>query len=209
MSYRWKTGSIVAVVAVLQLQSGCATFISGYRDADQASREAIDRLDRESATIAGERLELLSPYFPNFGVVNDEVYRGAEPDPNEIWRLRNTGFASVIDFRRSVSSTDPEVSACRESGLQYFNLPWSGHDEAVDTELVSRFLGILADPANLPAFIHCKRGAERTGTMLAVYRIEYDDWTSEDAFAEMNQYGFRSIWYPDLKTFVLDYRGSK
>ena len=176
--------------------------------------DALDGTD-EIVTFWGHRFDLpviarmlgvnLRDHFDNLGVVNANVFRGAQPNADELWRLRDEGFRSVVNFRRSEEDGAPEAAACADLGLRYHSLPWSGKDETIDPQLVTRFLDILDDSANLPAFVHCKRGAERTGTMIAIYRIEREGWSAEDAYAEMERYGFRSLWYGHLKRFVLEY----
>ena len=44
--------------------------------------------------------------------------------------------------------------------------------------------------------MHCQQGADRTGTMMAFYRIAVQGWPKDDAIAEMKNggYGFHSIW---------------
>ena len=61
------------------------------------------------------------------------------------------------------------------------------------------------EPANQPVLIHCQRGAERTGTLLAVYRMEHDGWSAEEAYGEMRQYKFRPMWFGHLKEYVMGY----
>ena len=165
----------------------------------------MSTLGSPQAREAGERYDNLHEHFENFGVVNVGVYRSAQPDLDQLWRLRAAGFASVVSFRESEADVAREAAACAELGLAYHHLPWDGHDKHIDPELVSEFLEILGDPANLPVLVHCKRGAERTGTLLAVYRIEHDGWSADVAYEEMRQYKFRPIWFGHLKRFVLEY----
>ncbi|HEX4132131.1 MAG TPA: hypothetical protein VHZ24_19025 [Pirellulales bacterium] len=52
------------------------------------------------------------------------------------------------------------------------------------------FLALLDEPANLPVLIHCMGGRHRTGTLAALYRMEYDRWPAERAIAEMRSFDF-------------------
>jgi Protein tyrosine/serine phosphatase len=65
------------------------------------------------------------------------------------------------------------------------------------------FLKVVADTNNLPALVHCQRGADRTGLMCAMYRITVCGWTKEQALAEMKDggFGFSPTW-KNLVTFV-------
>ena len=66
---------------------------------------------------------------------------------------------------------------------------------AEDKEVV-RFLKIVTDPNRTPAFVHCQRGADRTGTMCAIYRVAVQGWSKDEAIAEMTKggFGFYTEW---------------
>jgi len=59
-----------------------------------------------------------------------------------------------------------------------------------------RFLKIVSNPKRTPLLIHCQHGADRTGTLSAVYRVAVQGWSREEAIREMTQggYGFHDIW---------------
>ena len=70
---------------------------------------------------------------------------------------------------------------------------------------VVRFLQIVTDESRLPAFVHCRRGADRTGMMVAIYRIAVQGWDKEQAIAEMTQGGFRfNSGWQNLVQYVRD-----
>ena len=70
--------------------------------------------------------------------------------------------------------------------------------------MVERALAIINDPANQPVFVHCKHGADRTGTVVAIYRITHDGWSSEQALHEAKKYGLSWIQF-GMKDFIKDY----
>ena len=82
----------------------------------------------------------------------------------------------------------------RENSVQ----AWEGEDEEVID-----FLKVATDPARWPVFVHCQHGADRTGTMYAIYRIAIEGWSKEDAIGEMTEgeFGFHSVWY-NLITYI-------
>ena len=67
----------------------------------------------------------------------------------------------------------------------------------------SRFLKVVTDTNNLPAFVHCERGVDRTGMMCAMYRVVVCGWTKPEAIAEMKDggFGFNPVWH-ELVAFV-------
>ena len=52
---------------------------------------------------------------------------------------------------------------------------------------------LLNDNSAWPVFVHCRRGADRTGTAIACYRIEHDHWTNQQALAEAKTFGMSSM----------------
>jgi hypothetical protein len=63
-------------------------------------------------------------------------------------------------------------------------------DEAV------AFLKVAVDPGRAPVLVHCLHGADRTGVMVAVYRVAVQGWSKEEAVREMTEgcYGFHAVY---------------
>ncbi|MGH9938421.1 MAG: protein-tyrosine phosphatase family protein [Blastocatellia bacterium] len=71
-------------------------------------------------------------------------------------------------------------------------------------EQVERALAIIDAQENWPVFVHCQRGADRTGVIIAVYRISHERWTDEQAIAEAKR--FRMAFIQFRKTgYISDY----
>jgi tyrosine-protein phosphatase SIW14 len=141
--------------------------------------------------------------LPNFHRVNDEVYRGAQPKKAGLKRLAQLGIKTILNLRADDAMSQREESEARAAGLQYFNLPLSRTGRPND-EQVERALAILNSADKQPVFVHCRLGADRTGTIIAVYRISHDGWTSERAKAEANHYGMH-VWEVAMKNYIHDY----
>lgn len=139
----------------------------------------------------------------NFGEVNPEYYRGAQPEGSDYKELAGLGIKTVIDLE---NDGDPkEESEVKAAGMTFFRLQMS--DRAVPpAEEVSQFLTIVNEPANQPVFVHCHGGKHRTGALTAVYRMTHDGWTASRAFEEMKSYNFtHGFGHGSLKDFVFDY----
>jgi tyrosine-protein phosphatase SIW14 len=128
------------------------------------------------------------PGVPNFHQVDEHVYRGAQPHGQGFDGLAKLGIKTVIDLRGESS----EENAVEHSGMRYVRLPWSGYKAPVDSQITA-VLSLLNDNAAWPVFVHCKRGADRTGTAIACYRIEHDHWTNQQALAEARTFGMSSM----------------
>lgn len=141
--------------------------------------------------------------LPNFGVVSDRLYRGAQPDENGFAELARLGIAIVVDLRRGQGKIARERALVQSLGMHHVSIPWSGHDEP-DPEQVAQFLRLLRDNPQRKVFVHCRRGAERTGVMVACYRISREGWPPERAQAEMEAFGFRRR-FAHLTRFVREF----
>jgi protein tyrosine phosphatase (PTP) superfamily phosphohydrolase (DUF442 family) len=122
--------------------------------------------------------------------VSDQLYRGDQPSLEGMRNLKALGLKTIINLRSFHSDRD-EIG---ETGLAYENLYMKAwHPEVED---VVRFLKIVTDPRRAPAFVHCQHGADRTGTVIAVYRIAVQGWSKAEAIREMTGggFGFHRIW---------------
>jgi protein tyrosine phosphatase (PTP) superfamily phosphohydrolase (DUF442 family) len=129
----------------------------------------------------------------NFGKVNDNYYRGAQPlSQEEFDQLKKLGIKTIIDLRKD--NLKQAESWAHTAGLQYFNIPLLAYFPTTQ-EQTDYFLKIVNDPANQPVYVHCKSGKHRTGGMTAIYRISHDGWTADQAYQEMEQYGFNGGFF--------------
>jgi protein tyrosine/serine phosphatase len=152
---------------------------------------------------AAQNIEPDYPELPNFHKVNDGLYRGAQPKAGGLQKLRTLGIKTVINLRDDDAREQNEEREAKASGLEYFNIPLSNKSAPSDAQ-IEQALKLINTPANQPVFVHCKRGADRTGTIIATYRISHDGWTGERATAEAKHYGM-GFWQLGMKDFISDY----
>ena len=124
----------------------------------------------------------------NFGKVNDHLYRGAEPGSTGLEELGAMGFKVDIDLREAGPATAAEKTVAERLGMRYINIPLPPFS-APPSSLVDRVLLLLNGNSPETVFLHCRRGKDRTGTMIACYRIEHDGWANQRALDEANRYG--------------------
>lgn len=139
----------------------------------------------------------------NFARVNPTLYRGAEPTDEGFKQLKAMGIKTVIDFRSHHNTKDKVTAA----GMTPVEIPLHadfGSTPPNDAEL-KKFFDVVLDPAQQPVYIHCAFGKDRTGTMAAVYRLEMDGWTPDEAMQEMEAFGYHNM-YKDLINFVKTYK---
>ncbi len=141
--------------------------------------------------------------LPNFHRVNEQLYRGAQPKRGGMQRLAQLGVKTVVNLRARDERAQTEEQEARAAGLRYFNVPFERLGRPTD-EQVEHALSIINRPDNQPVFVHCRRGADRTGAVIAIYHIKHDGWTSERAKAEANNYGMR-WWQRGKRDYIRDY----
>lgn len=102
-----------------------------------------------------------------------------------------------------------ESDLCAQLGVRYLFLPpdliSKRRVPAERPEAIERFLAIMDDPANQPVLIHCLAGLHRTGCMAAVYRMEYEGWTPQEAIAELKDVGFGEFACDDSNDYIVQY----
>jgi len=127
---------------------------------------------------------------PNLHKVSDTLYRSAQPSAEGMRNLRAIGVETIVNLR-SFHSDRNEIG---DTGLAYEHIYMKAwHPEEDDAV---RFLQIVTNSRRDPVLVHCQHGADRTGTMCALYRVAVQGWSKEEAIKEMSQgeFGFHGIW---------------
>ena len=131
--------------------------------------------------------------LPNFNMVSDQVLRGGQPSDDGFKKLAERGVKTVVDLRWIDEHSIPhEKQIVEADGMHFVSIPMKGIG-APSLEQVSKALSVLEDHESWPVFVHCRRGSDRTGTVLACYRIAHDHWQNQKALEEAKTYGLSSF----------------
>ena len=157
------------------------------------------------ASPAAARANLSQVRIDNFGQVNDNYYRGAQPEGRDYSDLAAIGVKTLVNL--TSDDADPGERAMAErAGMRYFQIPMTTHQPPTAAQL-TEFMRIVNDPANQPVYVHCVGGRHRTGVMTAAYRMSEEGWTADRAFKEMKDFKFGADFlHSEFKDFVYAYQ---
>ncbi len=124
----------------------------------------------------------------NFHEVTPMLFRSAQPTQIGLKNIEARGIKTVINLRNFHS--DPS------KGTRLLNPKLNINTWDIQDGQVIELLRILRKPENGPFLIHCWHGADRTGLMVAMYRIVEQGWSKKDALYEMKNggYNYHSLW---------------
>jgi protein tyrosine phosphatase len=132
----------------------------------------------------------------NLYLVDTGVYRCAQPDAAAFAELEQMGIREALNLRYLVSNDKPASATTltlHQVKMVAANSDW---DKLV------RALRIIKNRKG-PIVIHCKHGADRTGLIVALYRIVFQGWSKENAIDELENGGFNfHTVYANIPSFV-------
>lgn len=132
----------------------------------------------------------------NFETITDnKVYKSGVIPPDEIESyVKKNQIKSIVDLRFPGTNdlvnnpeipkelTDEQEAVAKIEGVNYFN---NGSDQVPNQKNLDRFFEIMDNKDNYPVLIHCYHGVGRAEMYSAIYRIEYEGWSNEDARKEV------------------------
>lgn len=137
---------------------------------------------------------------PNFQRVSAQLFRGGQPTREGIAALAQLGIRTIIDLRDRTGIPSVERRQAQAHGIRYHRIPL-GKLRPPARATMDRILRILADPESRPVYVHCRRGCDRTGAVIACHRIANEDWTAEEAITEARKHGMIKSQF--LKRFFI------
>jgi len=142
--------------------------------------------------------------IPDFAEVTPTLYRGAQPRAHGFEALAKMGVQIVIDLRGDRASEREEVTRL---GMKYVPMYWQC--SFPKDRIFAKFLTLIRNNPGKKIFVHCRVGDDRTGMMIAAYRMAEEGWTAKQAMEEMTKYGFsfthRRLICPRLSEYEEDF----
>jgi tyrosine-protein phosphatase SIW14 len=145
-----------------------------------------------------------APGIKNFDQVDAHVYRGAQPSDEGFRYLASIGVKTVIDLREPGERARNEERVVKAAGMSYINVPMTGLTPPTEAE-IAKLLPILEDANSGPVFVHCWRGADRTGAVIAAYHIDHDQWDNGRALRDAKSHSMAFFQFP-RQEFIRNFR---
>jgi tyrosine-protein phosphatase SIW14 len=128
--------------------------------------------------------------------LNPDVYRSEQPTRRGFEEISKMGIRTIVNLR----SEHSDASLVEGLDLRLVEIPMEaahfGEDE------IARALGAIR-AAEKPVLVHCQYGADRTGVVMAMYRIVFEGWSKEEALAELRGGGFGfHVYYMNIPRFI-------
>ena len=145
------------------------------------------------------------PGIKNFDRVDAHVYRGGQPtDEGFQYLAKQLGVKTIIDLRETDDRSKAEERVVTGSGMKYVNVPMTGLTPPTEGE-ITRILAMLEDGTTGPVFVHCQRGADRTGAVIAAYHVDHDKWDNARALMDAKAHSMSFFQFP-RQGFIKDFR---
>lgn len=144
----------------------------------------------------------------NFCVVTPNVlWRGARPDKDSAAWLIEQGVRTIVNLELILDDKAAfslaKVTRSRSYEVGYFRI----HDweplpllaPSLVDDHVAHFLAIVSRQPK-PIYVHCRSGKNRTGLMVAAYRVLIEGVRQADAIAEMKR--FQGQWFSADERYI-------
>ncbi|MBY0453024.1 MAG: hypothetical protein K2P92_08315 [Bdellovibrionaceae bacterium] len=145
----------------------------------------------------------------NFHQVSGNLFRGARPEVTDLTELqRGPGVETILNLEQGFlggrpGSVDDEEAWAQSHHVEFVYFPMSPISRPTPQQVIQG-LSFLNQRLEHKVFVHCLRGSDRTGIIIAAYRLAHDHWTVDQAFAEMKQYGHDELLLPGWKAVLTE-----
>ncbi len=144
-----------------------------------------------SQSVSLKKIE--SKRFKRLYQLNDSVYRSEQPSKKGFEELKELGIKTAITFRRNKDDS----KKAKGTGIELIHMPLKT-SELNGKDLIAALKAI--NNAEKPVLVHCWHGSDRTGAIMATYRIVMENWSKEEAIKELRrpELGYHENWYPNV-----------
>ena len=127
-----------------------------------------------------------------YTITPGEAYRSAQPGAKKLERyLKQYGIKSIINLRGKNPDKawyQEELKVSKDSGAALYSVALSSKHPPDEKEL--KELIRIFNNAPRPVLIHCKRGADRTGLVAAMWKVFVDKEPKREAKKQLSPFYF-------------------
>jgi protein tyrosine/serine phosphatase len=142
------------------------------------------------------------PGLGNFARIAPGLFRGAQPTRAGFNLLQQAGVKTIVNLRTSRK----DLALVKTFAFEYYHVRCRAWWPS--TARIAEILSILKE-APPPIFIHCLHGSDRTGLVVAAYRIVEQGWTREAALDELRGFGFHAKIFPQIGAYLRRFNEAK
>lgn len=143
--------------------------------------------------------KIINSDLDNLYKISDQLYRSANPDDSDIPDIKALKIKGILNLRYYHDDADD----LENNDLVLKRVKMKAHKVTVEEVIEALKFIIENDGATL---VHCLHGSDRTGTVVAAYRIVVQNWSKEKALDEMQNggYGFHEI-FDNLPKLIMSF----
>lgn len=136
-----------------------------------------------------EKIQLSN--FENLYKLDKELFRSEQPSRDGMIQLEKYGLSTILNLRN--------IKRNKKNGtnltLKHIRINTWNMSEAEVLEVLK-----IIEESPKPVLVHCKHGSDRTGVVIAAYRMILQNWSKEEAIAEFMkpEFGYHEKWFPNL-----------
>lgn len=152
--------------------------------------------------------------FPKrfFTVMPGQIYRSGEMEEGPFLRVMNKHQIRTILTLLNYEPDDPEQvfeqQVAKERGIKLIRISMPG-DGLARFDHLDVAADVLADNSNYPVLVHCAAGVNRTGAVIAAWRMKHCGWSFEDSIAEAERCGWSPRRNPEMRDHLRKYHQAR
>ncbi len=146
---------------------------------------------------------------PAFRTVTSTIYRGGRPTVSDLKALAGLGVTLIVNLENVPDVVRAEADAANALGIRFVSIPLDAAVTPTDSA-IDHAIADIAPRGQGKAYVHCQRGQDRTGLVVALFRVESQQWTPKKAYDEMMADGLSLKYAKPLEVYFrarTGYRG--
>ncbi len=206
-----KTVFPAAVLSALALIGGSASVSAGTMEALRAqvplagfSAASLARsasgIPAVPAPVRGAA-EKKASALPNFARVSDALYRSGQPTRAGMDQLRSSGIKTILKLN---DNSPAESQWASDDGVTLVPMLMSTQ-QSPSYGQIDQALAVINDPSKQPVLVHCKLGHDRTGAVVAAYRVTVQGWSVDQAASEALRFGYSDPHFENIAAYLQGY----